>query len=156
MIMVEHHISRGPVVGSSGGKNIFIFLPTLLGIIQTFIFHSASKISQKTNRISMKNTTIQSRKNPIQKNAIFFFLSVLVCVFTLTCVAGNPNNSGKIGKNQKNRISFFEMFTTENKNSKVVKFVKIQPKKCLQNPPPPQKNQEKSSPPPPLQNLRVS
>ena len=147
MIMVEHHISMGPVVGSSGGKNILIFLPTLLGIIQTFIFHSASKILQKTNRISMKKTAIQSRKNPIQKNAIFFFFSVLVCVFTLTCVAGNPNNSGKIGKNQKNRISFFEMFTTENKNSKVVKSVKIQPKKCLQNPPP-QKNQEKSSPPP--------
>ena len=102
--MVEHHISMGPVVGSSGGKNILIFLPTLLVIIQTFIFHSASKISQKTNRISMKKTTIQSRKNSIQKNAIFFFFSVLVCVFTLTGVAGNPNNSGKIGKNQKNRI----------------------------------------------------
>ena len=123
MIMVEHHISMGPVVGSSGGKNIFTFLPTLLGIIQTFFFYSASKISQKTNRILLKKTTIHFRKNPIQKNAIFFFFSVLVCVFTLTCVAGNPNNSGRIGKNQKNKIFCSEIFPSENKNSKIVKFV---------------------------------
>ena len=138
----------GPVVGSSGGKNILIFLPTLLGIIQTFIFYSESKNSQKTNRISEKKTTIQFRKNLIQKNAIFFFFSVLVCILTLMCVAGNPSNSGKIGKIQKNRISFFDMFTTENKNSKVVKSVKIQPKKCLQNPPP-QKKPRKIPPLPP-------
>ena len=150
--MVEHHISIGPEVGSSGGKNILLFLPTLFGIIQSFNFYSARKNPQKTNRISEK-TTIQLRKNLMQKNAIFFFFSVLVCVFTLTCVAGNPNNSGKIGKNQKNRISFFDMFTTENKNSKVVKSVKIQPKKCLQNPPP--KKTKKNSHPPPFQNLRV-
>ena len=127
----------GPVVGSSGGKNIFIFLPTLLGIIQTFFFYSASKISQKTDRISMKKTAIQSRKKyPIRKNSILVFFSVLKCVLTLIYVAGNPNNSGRIGKNQKNKIFFPEIFPSENKNSKIVKFVKIHPTECLQNPPP--------------------
>ena len=136
--MVEHHISIGPVVGSSGGKNIFTFLPTLLGIIQSFFFYPASKISQKTDRISMKKTTIQSRKKyPVRKNSILVFFSVLGCVFTLICVAGNPNNSGRIGKNQKNKIFFSEIFPSENKNSKIVNFVKFHPTKCLQNPPPP-------------------
>ena len=144
--MVEHHISIGPEVGSSGGKNILLFLPTLFGIIQSFNFYSARKNPQKTNRISEK-TTIQFRKNLMHKNAIFFNFSVLVCIFTLMCIVVNPSTSGKFGKNRKNRISQFENFSTENKNSKVVKFVKIQPKKCLQNPPPQKKSRKILTPP---------
>ena len=66
MNMVEHHISVGPEAGSSVGKNIFNFLPTLIGIIQTFLYDLTSKNLKKTNRMTTKKTTIQFRKkNPI-------------------------------------------------------------------------------------------
>ena len=150
MIMVEHHISVGPVAGSSGGKSIFNFLPTLIGIIQTFFFYLTSKNSKKTDRMSMKKTTIQFRKKyPIRKNSILVFFSVLKCILTLTYVAGNPNNSGRIGKNQKNKFFLSEIFPSENKNTKFVNSVKFLSKKCLQNPPP-LKNREKSAPLPPV------
>ena len=60
MIMVEHHISMGPVVGCSGGKNILFFLPTLLGIIQTFIFIRQVKIRKKL--------IVFQRKKPLGPN----------------------------------------------------------------------------------------
>ena len=147
--MVEHHISVGPVAGSSGGKSIFNFLPTLIGIIQTFFFYLTSKNSKKTDRMSMKKTTIQFRKKyPIRKNSILVFFSVLKCVLTLIYDAGNPNNSGKIGKNQKNKIFLSEIFPSENKNTKFVNSVKFLSKKCLQNPPPPKKSKKICTPPP--------
>ena len=47
MNMVAHHISVGPEAGSSVGKNIFNFLPTLIGIIQTILFHLSSENLKK-------------------------------------------------------------------------------------------------------------
>ena len=102
--MVAHHISLGPEAGSSVGKNNFNFLPTLIGITQIFLFYSTSKNSKKTNCMPRKKTTIQSlKKNPIRKNSILVFFGVLICVLTVSYDAGNPNNSGKIGKNRKNK-----------------------------------------------------
>ena len=149
MNMVAHHISLGPEAGSSVGKNIFILLPTLIGIIQTFLHDLASKNLKKTNRMTTKKTTIQFRKkNPIRKNSILVFFSVLKCVLTFIYDAGNPNNSGKIGKNQKNKIFLSEILPSENKNTKFVNSVNFLSKKCLQDPPPPKKSKKICTPPP--------
>ena len=137
MNMVAHHISLGPEAGSSVGKNNFNFLPTLIGITQIFLFYSTSKNSKKTNCMPRKKTTIQSwKKNPIRKNSILVFFGVLICVLTVSYDAGNPNNSGKIGKNRKNKIFLSEILPSENKNTKFVKSEKFSSKKCLKDPPP--------------------
>ena len=82
--------------------------------------------------MSTKKTTIQFRKkNPIRKNSILVFFSVLKCILTFIYDAGNPNNSGKIGKNQKNKIFLSEILPSENKNTKFVNSVKFLPTKCF-------------------------
>ena len=135
--MVAHHISLGPEAGSSVGKNNFNFLPTLIGITQIILFYSTSKNSKKTNCMPRKKTTIQFwEKNPIRKNSILVFFSVFICVLTFSYDAGNPNNSGKIGKNRKNKIFLSEILPSENKNTKFVKSEKFSSKKCLKDPPP--------------------
>ena len=151
--MVAHHISLGPEAGSSVGKNNFNFLPTLIGITQIFLFYSTSKNSKKTNCMPRKKTTIQFwKKNPIRKNSILVFFSVLICVLTFSYDAGNPNNSGKIGKNRKNKIFLSEILPSENKNTKFVKSEKFSSKKCLKDPPPPKKLKKNRTPPPRCKN----